>query len=252
MEEAFLKKVEGINNIENCYNITTNLIPNCIEKEYIALISPYKDHLIQVGIFGYRSKEAYFHIVINDAEDFIDGIPKIMDSKIKAVILRVYEFKSEKFSNNVQFCKSLKAKFDAITTKIPYCFISDFNFLITKMLIAANISVNFGEFVLVLLTADKFVNMVELKYTKAAESKKFIFVEDMGNFKYNGAGVIEESKWIFNKKYTKFHVLPTTARAYVIGFECGEEEFSKFMERNTVALPYEKTVIAPKSRSKRK
>uniref|UniRef100_A0A914QIT3 Uncharacterized protein n=1 Tax=Panagrolaimus davidi TaxID=227884 RepID=A0A914QIT3_9BILA len=35
------------------------------------------------------------------------------------------------------------------------------------MLIAANISANFGEFVLVQLTADKFDNMVELKYTKA-------------------------------------------------------------------------------------
>uniref|UniRef100_A0A914R0V9 Uncharacterized protein n=1 Tax=Panagrolaimus davidi TaxID=227884 RepID=A0A914R0V9_9BILA len=168
------------------------------------------------------------------------------------------------------------------------------------MLIAANISVNFGELVLVLLTSDKFVHIVELKYTKAgyelvrnqsihvmdesdeelgekilgtnelqkivfcsdgpdkplikslknilkAESKKFIFVEDMGNKKYIGAGVIEESKWILNKKHTKFHVLPTTARPYIIGFECGKEEFSIFMEDDTVAIPYEKIVIASKS-----
>uniref|UniRef100_A0AC35GFF0 Uncharacterized protein n=1 Tax=Panagrolaimus sp. PS1159 TaxID=55785 RepID=A0AC35GFF0_9BILA len=161
MEQTFLNKF--IKNIENCYNITS-LIPNSIEKEFIALVSPYEDQLIQVSIFGYQSKEAYFHIVINDAEAFIDEIPKIMDSKIKAVILRVYQFQSEKFPNNVQFCKSLKAKFDA--TKIPYCFISDFNFTTTRMLIAANISVNFGVFVMVLLTADKFVTMVELKYTK--------------------------------------------------------------------------------------
>uniref|UniRef100_A0A914NYU1 Uncharacterized protein n=1 Tax=Panagrolaimus davidi TaxID=227884 RepID=A0A914NYU1_9BILA len=224
----------------NCYNITTSLIPNSIEKEYIALVSPYEDHLIQVVIFGYQSKEAYFHIVIKDAENFIDEIPKIMDSKIKAVILRVHQLQN-KFVHIIEL-KYTKAGYELVQNHSIHDMDESDEELGEKIL-------GKNELQKIVFCSDKPDKPLikTLKNILKAESKKFIFVDDTGNNKYTGAGVIEESKWIFNKKYTKFHVLPTTTRAYMIGFECGEEEFSIFMEDDTVALPFEKTVIQSKS-----
>uniref|UniRef100_A0A914QJG5 Uncharacterized protein n=1 Tax=Panagrolaimus davidi TaxID=227884 RepID=A0A914QJG5_9BILA len=293
--EIFVKKVVGEKSIESCYNITSIIPKNCAEKEYIALISACQSYL-KIGIYGFQSKEAYVHVVVSDIQGFIDGIAKIFDSKIKAVILEVYGFSSEKFPNNIQFCKALKAKFGSI----PYSFISDYNFLLTKILVAVNISVKLGEFILVLLIAENYFEIVVLEYTKnghevlrhqrmndmevdadelrerilgetvfqkilfcswkgdnqventlknvlKAETKKFVMINLINGSKFIGDGLIEESKWILNKKYTKFHVLPTCARIYVIGFERGDEKLTPLYEKFSVALPYENSVIVPKS-----
>uniref|UniRef100_A0AC34G1B3 Uncharacterized protein n=1 Tax=Panagrolaimus sp. ES5 TaxID=591445 RepID=A0AC34G1B3_9BILA len=162
-------------NIKNYYNIT-RLIPNNSEKAFVAHVSSFDDeNQLKANIYGRESKQLLFHIIVQDAQAFVKDILNVMDSKIQAIIFKVFEFENKQYVNNVQFCKALKAKCDGADNhgakKIPYEFISDINFGITRALVAGNVCVKFGETVLVLFVVNNCSWLFELKYTPKGYKK---------------------------------------------------------------------------------
>uniref|UniRef100_A0AC34GGI8 Uncharacterized protein n=1 Tax=Panagrolaimus sp. ES5 TaxID=591445 RepID=A0AC34GGI8_9BILA len=106
-----------------------------------------------------------------------------------------------------------------------------------------------NEFYRILLCCDEADSQIlkTLKDVFKAEAKKCIVLTEMYDKKYDGGSVIAEAKWILDNKETKFHVLPTCARICAIGYECGDAKHPVLAELHRAALPYEDSVIVPKS-----
>uniref|UniRef100_A0AC34FTM7 Uncharacterized protein n=1 Tax=Panagrolaimus sp. ES5 TaxID=591445 RepID=A0AC34FTM7_9BILA len=299
------------NSIKNWYDFTafTSLISNNNENGFILHVAPHKEEL-RVTLYGCQSKKFYLHVLFQDVQKFINDIPKINDPKIKAIFFTIYSFKNENFPNNVQLCKSLKSKFEEMNSfnvsaaKIPYLFTSDGNFILTCALAAANITINVGECVLVLMILKDTFQVCDLKFTnngykvlrnqslidideiedddklrrkilgkkkhdkillccdnlqnqivatvkkvvKASSNKMTVISEMFSGEKFDGSGLVEQSKWILDNKYTKFHVIPTiSARIYGIGYECGETEYYFLTTEENAQLPYAESFHAPKT-----
>uniref|UniRef100_A0AC34FPK0 Peptidase C1A papain C-terminal domain-containing protein n=1 Tax=Panagrolaimus sp. ES5 TaxID=591445 RepID=A0AC34FPK0_9BILA len=272
------------NRIDKCYNISAVLSPLSKEDaEFLAHIYPVDDQL-QVTFYGCQTKKCIYKADFTNAKQFIADIPKIFDSKIKAVILLVFDFKNKNYPNNIKFCETLKAKLDR--TKIPYYFLSNFNCMMIRALKTANITVNVGETIMIVFSDGQWARIFE--YTQDGyklvqkisnkdmakngdlyleiwagikKSQKVIITTgkyqqrfinilksrnpvlcDITDSKYDATCLMEIMKAMLDKSYTKFHVLPVTARNYFIGYEFGEKDFTLIdVPFNNLFLPLEST-----------
>uniref|UniRef100_A0A914R469 Chromo domain-containing protein n=1 Tax=Panagrolaimus davidi TaxID=227884 RepID=A0A914R469_9BILA len=261
---------------KECYNMSAAAsIVSKNDNDYFAYIRSVNDRL-RVTIYGCQSGKFILQNEFTNINKFIANVSKIFDSKIKAIILQVFNFTNKKYPNNIHFCEALKAKLDAC--KIPYYFISDANMLFASILTTANVS---GENVTVINShfgiavkleytengykigelfpnAEALVNSNDIKkvlvstdknqqrFMKMFKSKNPILIDE-GSLDNFTKALTEVKKWMLDKTYMKFHVIPMTAREYHIGYEFGKESHTFLMVENDLVLPFEETIECPKA-----
>uniref|UniRef100_A0A914R8H7 Uncharacterized protein n=1 Tax=Panagrolaimus davidi TaxID=227884 RepID=A0A914R8H7_9BILA len=270
------------NKISNSKSTSNKKNPNGIsalsknDSDVFAFISPVGNQL-EMLVFGCETEELLYCTDITNVQQFISDIPKAFDPKFKAIILQVLTFTNEKYPNNIQFCEILKKKLDS--TKIPYFFLSDLNFILIQSIICGDMKINIGQNVAIVLYEKAF----KLEYTKNGyklieiifdekEMPKMMNIQKvlvsadknqrkfMSIFKSNNPiiidinsqekdieSIIEIKKWMLDKSYTKNHVIPITLRKYNIGYEFGGTDFTLMPTDFGTVLPYEKSVICSKT-----
>uniref|UniRef100_A0A914QAS1 Uncharacterized protein n=1 Tax=Panagrolaimus davidi TaxID=227884 RepID=A0A914QAS1_9BILA len=259
---------------KECYNMSA--VASIVSKndnDFFAYIRSFNNEL-RVIIFGCQSGEFIHKDEFTNINKFIANLSKVFDSKIKAIILQVFRLTNKKYPNNILFCEALKAKLDAC--KIPYYFISDANMVFTEALTTANVSgenvtiinSHFGDAVKLEYTengyilggtfpnAEVLVNSNDIKkvlvtshknpqrFMKMLKSKNPILI-DMGCPDNFTKALKEVKKWMLDKTYVKFHVIPMTAREYLIGFECGVKNKSHLYVDGV--LPFVETIECSKT-----
>uniref|UniRef100_A0A914P823 Uncharacterized protein n=1 Tax=Panagrolaimus davidi TaxID=227884 RepID=A0A914P823_9BILA len=263
---------------KQCHNIST--IVSTIAKDDIDFFAHIaSSDKMEVRIFGCQTQDLHFQADFTNIQRFISDIPKTFDSKIKAIILQVFEFTNKEYPNNIHFCEALKAKFDAC--KIPYYFISDTNMMFLQPMASTITDVKFGEIIIVICsnggfafkvvcTKDGFklleiISIDDAKKDMKHFQKLFILTGKnhqklMNIFKSKNPVLIDFidsdiffkclddiKKWMLNKSYTKNYVIPLTAREYHIGYEFGKESHTLLMVKNNLVLPIEETKKCPKT-----
>uniref|UniRef100_A0AC35FJ32 Uncharacterized protein n=1 Tax=Panagrolaimus sp. PS1159 TaxID=55785 RepID=A0AC35FJ32_9BILA len=134
-------------------------------EEYVVLINGKKnDEKIRVLFINFATSETLEFFEFNNSKILADEILDLFQQKkIKTVILNVFEVKTVDFKNNVEFCKVLQAKFYFF--RIPFYFISPFNFYLNKKIIAANVEINVGDSLLMFDIDDDKFDAAELNFT---------------------------------------------------------------------------------------
>uniref|UniRef100_A0A914PKL4 Uncharacterized protein n=1 Tax=Panagrolaimus davidi TaxID=227884 RepID=A0A914PKL4_9BILA len=156
---ASKKKAVYIVADKECYNMSTAAsIVSKNDNDFFACILSATDGL-QVIIYGCQSGKFIHQDEFTNINKFIVNFSKVFDSKIKAIILQVFDFTNKEYPNNIHFCEALKAKLDAC--KIPYYFISDVNMFCTAALTSANVS---GENVTII--DSRLGTAMNLEYTE--------------------------------------------------------------------------------------
>uniref|UniRef100_A0A914QAA2 Uncharacterized protein n=1 Tax=Panagrolaimus davidi TaxID=227884 RepID=A0A914QAA2_9BILA len=101
-----------------------------------------------------------FELSINDVSIFLKDIPNFMKIYVKSVILQVMDFEHPDFPTNVHFRLALAKELKK--HKIPFLFNNAEGFVITKLLVAANIECCSGEMILIVLIAEDYVVVREI------------------------------------------------------------------------------------------
>uniref|UniRef100_A0A914QE70 Uncharacterized protein n=1 Tax=Panagrolaimus davidi TaxID=227884 RepID=A0A914QE70_9BILA len=252
---------------KECYNMSAAAsIVSKNDSDYFAYIRSFNDRL-QVIIYGCQSGKFIHQNEFTNINKFIANVSKIFDSKIKAIILQVFGFTNKEYPNNIHFCEALKAKLDAC--KIPYYFMSNVNMAFTAALTTANVSgenvtiinsrygtamkleytengyilggsfpnaealVNSNDIKIVLVTTDKN----QQRFMKMFKLKNPVLI-DTGSLDNHAKALTEVKKWMSDKTYKKFHVIPMAARGYCIGFECDVKDMQHLRVDNFNVLPF--------------
>uniref|UniRef100_A0AC34FWM0 Uncharacterized protein n=1 Tax=Panagrolaimus sp. ES5 TaxID=591445 RepID=A0AC34FWM0_9BILA len=253
-KDSFSSVFDKLDRFYNISSLASRISKN--DKDYISYILSTNKHL-HVLIVEEQTLKLVYCAEIEDVEAFITDIPKIFNTKVKAIIFRVFGFKHEKYPNNIKFCEDLKNKIDAC--KIPYYFLSNTDFIFTQSIVASNISTNFDENILIVFSdvdtamklqytkhGYKFIEKIfdENSMTKVRNLQKVIVLSGKNQQKFMNLFksrnpilvqyrdnenilkcLIEINKWMFDKSYTKFHVIPRSDKYFTIGYEIvGERE----------------------------
>uniref|UniRef100_A0AC34FEJ8 Uncharacterized protein n=1 Tax=Panagrolaimus sp. ES5 TaxID=591445 RepID=A0AC34FEJ8_9BILA len=224
-------------------------------------------------------------------------------TKMKAIILKAFEIDSFQYSNNIEYCNEIKAKFYEANPKVSCYFISFDHYWLSSMLIAANLTLNPGEFLLMGITSCKSIDVFELKFTETGyiitdkrsvnidsknddeekddeevrnailgngDPKKILIMTLSANnptmvllknvlispklmaFERNqvendGRFCQEITKWILNKKKTKYYILPTCSRKYVVTDTVDGSGIPLIVADTHEALPLVKSCVIPRT-----
>uniref|UniRef100_A0AC34F1S3 Uncharacterized protein n=1 Tax=Panagrolaimus sp. ES5 TaxID=591445 RepID=A0AC34F1S3_9BILA len=95
-----------------------------------------------------------------EVPEFIKDIPNFMKIHVKAAVLQIMDFQHREYPSNVHF-RLLLAK-ELKKNKIPFQFINAEGFVITKLLVAANIECISGEMILIVLVSEDYLVVREI------------------------------------------------------------------------------------------
>ena len=250
--------------------------------------------VIDVTFYGGQTKQA-IGLLSAGIEIFLGNFTDIFEHpKFKGVVFQI-----DGLTNHVNYVNQLKKRVRPM--EIPHIFMSSNEHMLTSIVVAANVDVNFGEAVVVVLVDENDYVVTELTYTskgyKEGEQRDCSDVKAMypptirkrilgpnnpakvilhantpglpsmkllkeKALKKDGEKVIilEENyhdyepklmlaivKWLLDKSFTKFYVLPLAYRTYMIGFECGGVKHPIIICKKGDVLPFKKTVVVSKS-----
>uniref|UniRef100_A0AC35GIJ6 Uncharacterized protein n=1 Tax=Panagrolaimus sp. PS1159 TaxID=55785 RepID=A0AC35GIJ6_9BILA len=212
-------------------------------------------------------------------------------TKMKAFILKVFEVDSPEYSSNIEFCNQIKAQLYKANPKLSCYFISFDHYWLSSMLIAANLTLEIDEFLLMAIVSTKTMDVFELKFTDTGyliTDKRMINIDREGNHRNTILGncnpkkviimnlsannstmtslknVLKSRKlismernrvenderfcqeitnWILDKKQTKFYILPTCSRKYIITDKTDGTGTQLLAADNHESLPFLKSCI---------
>uniref|UniRef100_A0AC34FR55 Uncharacterized protein n=1 Tax=Panagrolaimus sp. ES5 TaxID=591445 RepID=A0AC34FR55_9BILA len=131
---------------------------NFIKKEnYFAYIDTFGPSLTVTVVDGkteeiVQNLSFFVPLKFKSTHDFVQNLSKTFNKTFKAVILNIFEFKNKQYSDNYKFCKIFKDYFDSVG--IPYRFISSHQWMISSLLIAADITVDINDQILCVIFAN--------------------------------------------------------------------------------------------------
>uniref|UniRef100_A0AC34GK28 Uncharacterized protein n=1 Tax=Panagrolaimus sp. ES5 TaxID=591445 RepID=A0AC34GK28_9BILA len=99
--------------------------------------------------------EFCFDIPSGDVPTFFKFIPAFIKREVKAVILQLSEFQHPEFTNNIQLRIMISKEYEK--HGIKYCFIDSVSFLLTQILVAANLDLKMGESLLIATAGEDIV-----------------------------------------------------------------------------------------------
>uniref|UniRef100_A0A914QXQ5 Uncharacterized protein n=1 Tax=Panagrolaimus davidi TaxID=227884 RepID=A0A914QXQ5_9BILA len=138
-------------------------------EEYFALIKELNGKLY-ISIIDAETEEEDFtkSFLCNQRyktpKVFVNALSKIFTKKnFKAVLLCIFDLKPKGFSTNLEFCKVLKDYFDSV--EIPYYFISEHDWILSSMLVAAKVkTIKMDENVLFVFVSNSQFNVYVYRF----------------------------------------------------------------------------------------
>lgn len=127
------------------------------EENYFAYIDTFGPSLTVTVVDGkteeiVQNLSFFVPLKFKSTHDFVQNLSKTFNKTFKAVILNIFEFKNKQYSDNYKFCKIFKDYFDSVG--IPYRFISSHQWMISSLLIAADITVDINDQILCVIFAN--------------------------------------------------------------------------------------------------
>uniref|UniRef100_A0AC34FIT6 Uncharacterized protein n=1 Tax=Panagrolaimus sp. ES5 TaxID=591445 RepID=A0AC34FIT6_9BILA len=106
----------------------------------------------------------------------IENLEKVVQN-LNVAILQIFECEFPDFSSNDEICDAFRTKLTAI--KIPYCFITEEQAIVSTMLICAKVDVKIGENIIAMFLHDQKLDIYEYEFTKAGYKKIRFDVKDL-------------------------------------------------------------------------
>uniref|UniRef100_A0A914Q926 Uncharacterized protein n=1 Tax=Panagrolaimus davidi TaxID=227884 RepID=A0A914Q926_9BILA len=123
-------------------------LPQLQNAEYLVYVMNNENEQLIFAIVNFQTGKTVLRILgpSGDFEKSMNGFSTRFDENCKALILNIFEYKSDDL--NIKHYNAFKEKVDSL--KIPYYFISSNDFVYTRLLIFANITANYNETITVI------------------------------------------------------------------------------------------------------
>uniref|UniRef100_A0AC34G8R2 Uncharacterized protein n=1 Tax=Panagrolaimus sp. ES5 TaxID=591445 RepID=A0AC34G8R2_9BILA len=118
---------------------------------------------IFITAINQKTGELISRFPLNGVQMLLDYIPLIFDKKLKCVYSTLCGIHDPKFPNEVELYKAINGGLAQLN--IPIYYYTKNNFIFTMCLVAANISVEIGETIFIILTQNEILQYASLTFT---------------------------------------------------------------------------------------
>lgn len=145
-------------------NLFSNILGSKRNESYYAFINGTTDGVYLTVVDCNTEAIVPLHSFFTSARNlkqFVTNFTTTFKEHYKAIILNVFDLRNLDYPNNIELCNILKNHL--LDLKVPFYFISTEVYISTSLLVAANLTVQIGEEVIIALVDHKGIMVTELR-----------------------------------------------------------------------------------------